>query len=143
MNITIPVIVTTIHISILSAVAFIIELIIPFGGFVVSVSAFAYAYFPIPVIAIWSSIFGERRKIAGSILSLFIGLLASYFLLTFMTPEKVEVLGSSSIVRHAGPSLNQATDINSYIFPVIVMIAAIKLYWYVLAKEIKLKGTQI
>jgi hypothetical protein len=60
-----------------------------------------------------------------------------------MTPEKIEMIGDTTIVRHAGPSLNQATDINSYIFPIIVMIVAIKLYWYVLAKEIKLRSTQI
>ena len=137
MNITVPIIVTVIHISILSAVAFILTLVFPFGGFFVSTSAFAYAYFPIPAIAIWSSFFGERRRIAGSVLGLCIGLLGSYILLTFMTPEKIVVTGNTTIVRHDGPSLNQATDFESYIFPVIVMIAAIKLYWYVLEKEVK------
>jgi len=140
MSITIPVIVTIIHITVLSTVAFIIVLIIPFGGFFASVSAFAYAYFPIPVIAIWSSVFGERRRIAGSILGLFIGLLGSYALLTFMTLEKIEMIGDTKIVRHAGPTLNQAADFKSYIFPIIVMIAAIKLYWYILAKEAKLRN---
>ena len=137
MNTIVPAIVTTIHISVLSVAVFILVLIIPFGGFVVSVSTFSYAFIPIPVIVIWSSIFGERRRIAGSILSLFIGLIGTYILLTFMTPEKVEVIGNTTIVRHAGPSLNQAADLVSYIFPVIVMIAAIKLYWCVLAKEAK------
>ncbi len=121
MNTIVPAIVTTIHISVLSVAVFILVLIIPFGGFVVSVSTFSYAFFPIPVIVIWSSIFGERRRIAGSILSLFIGLIGTYFLLTFMTPEKVEVIGNTTIVRHAGTSLNQAADLESYIFPVIVI----------------------
>jgi hypothetical protein len=135
MNITVPIIITIIHISILSAFAFILTLIIPFGGLVVSVSAFAYAYFPIPAIAIWSGIFGEKRKITGSIIGLCIGLLFSYILLLIITPDKIDVIGNATIVRHAGASLNQDTDLESYIFPVIVMIAAIKLYWYVLAKE--------
>jgi|GEM_PF-4100011 len=135
MKITIPVAVTAIHISILSAIIFVLTLLVPLGSFVVGLVAFAYAYLPLPALAIWSGIFGGRRSILGSGVSLCVGLLGAYFLLSFIAPENIEVAGDTTIVRHAGPSLNQANEFESYIFPVIVMVAVIKLYWHIFAKE--------
>lgn len=135
MKITIPIAVTAIHISILSAIAFVLALIVPLGGFVVGIVAFTYAYLPLPALAIWSGIFGGRRNILGSGVSLCVGLLGAYFLLSFMTPDNIEIAGDTTIVRHAGSSLDQANEFESYIFPVIVMAAAIKLYWHAFAKE--------
>lgn len=135
MKITIPVAVTAIHISILSAIAFVLSLLVPLGSFFVGLVAFVYAYLPLPALAIWSGIFGGRRNILGSGFGLCVGLLGAYFILAFMSPESIEVVGDTTIERYFGSPLNQANEFESYIFPVIVMTAAIKLYWHVFAKE--------
>ena len=137
MNIAKPVTVTVTIITILSLALFLLNLAVPLGGLVVGVLAFSYAYLPLPAIAVWSAIYGESKKLVGSVLSLIVGLLGLYFILSMIAAESIEVIGETTITRHAGPSLNQEADVDSYIFPVIVMAVAIKLYWRVLAKVIK------
>jgi len=134
-NIIAPLFIAVVNIFKLTVVAFIITLIFPFGGFVLGATLFVSAYLPLPALALWSTVFGERKKIAGSILSLCFGLLCTYLLLALLAPENIEAIGDTIVVRHSSPALNQATDIESYIAPLITMVAVIKYYWFVLSNE--------
>jgi hypothetical protein len=135
MNTSLPFIVSFSHVTILSMIAFVILLIIPRMAYTVDLATFVYAYLPLPVLALWSYRLGESKKFLGSSTAFLFGTLCTFFLLDFMTPDKVEIIGETIIVRHAGPSLEQAFSFDSYIFPLIAMSITIKIYWLTLGKE--------